>query len=276
MTNESGITDSVRIALQEDIGSGDITSLLIDEAKISQAKILSRQNAVICGMQWVDEVFRQLDVRVKLNWHVKDGERVSADQVICELDGPARALLAGERTALNFLQTLSGTATRTARYVEAVEGTSTKILDTRKTIPGLRQAQKFAVRCGGGVNHRMGLYDAILIKENHIEAAGSLEKAITRSQQVRADVLVEVEVETLDQLQRALSAGVKRVLLDNMTLAQLSEAVTTNQGRAELEASGGVNLDTVRAIADTGVDYVSVGDLTKDIEAVDLSMRFEH
>lgn len=276
MTSDSGIIDSVRIALQEDIGSGDITSLLIDEAKISRAKIISRQSAVICGIQWVDEVFRQLDVRVKLNWHVKDGDRVSANQILCELEGPARALLAGERAALNFLQTLSGTATRTARYVEAVEGTNTRILDTRKTIPGLRQAQKFAVRCGGGVNHRMGLYDAILIKENHIEAAGSLENAITRSQQVRANVLVEVEVETLDQLQRALSAGVKRVLLDNMILMQLREAVTANQGRAELEASGGVNLDSVRAIAETGVDYISVGDLTKDVQAVDLSMRFEH
>ena len=276
MTGNSGIIDSVRIALQEDIGSGDITSLLIDEAKISRAKIISRQSAVICGMQWVDEVFRQLDMRVKLNWHVTDGDRVSADQILCELEGPARALLAGERTALNFLQTLSGTATRTARYVEAVKGTSARILDTRKTIPGLRQAQKFAVRCGGGVNHRMGLYDAVLIKENHIEAAGSLENAITRSQQVRANVLVEVEVETLDQLQRALSADVKRVLLDNMTLMQLREAVTANQGRAELEASGGVNLDTVRAIAETGVDYISVGDLTKDVQAVDLSMRFEH
>lgn len=276
MTTDTGIIDNVRTALHEDIGSGDITSLLIDEAKISQARIISRQAAVICGAQWVEEVFRQLDKRVKLNWHVTDGDKVSADQVICELEGPARALLAGERTALNFLQTLSGTATRTARYVEAVHGTSAKILDTRKTIPGLRQAQKFAVRCGGGVNHRMGLYDAILIKENHIEAAGSLENAIARSQQVRADIMVEVEVETLDQLQRALIAGAKRVLLDNMSLAQLKEAVAICQGRAELEASGGVNLDTVRSIAETGVDYISVGDLTKDIEAIDLSMRFEH
>ncbi|WP_455223066.1 carboxylating nicotinate-nucleotide diphosphorylase [Kaarinaea lacus] len=276
MTTDTGIIDSVHTALHEDIGSGDITSLLIDEAKISRARIISRQVAVICGIQWVEEVFQQLDKRVKLSWHVKDGDKTSTGQVICELEGPARALLAGERTALNFLQTLSGTATRTRRYVEAVQGTSAKILDTRKTIPGLRHAQKYAVRCGGGVNHRMGLYDAILIKENHIEAAGSLENAIARSQQVRADVMVEVEVETLDQLQRALTAGAKRVLLDNMSLAQLKEAVTICQGRAELEASGGVNLDTVRSIAGTGVDYISVGDLTKDIEAVDLSMRFEH
>lgn len=276
MTTDTGIIDSVHTALHEDIGSGDITSLLIDEAKISRARIISRQAAVICGIQWVEEVFQQLDKRVKLSWHVKDGDKTSTDQVICELEGPARALLAGERTALNFLQTLSGTATRTRRYVEAVQGTSAKILDTRKTIPGLRHAQKYAVRCGGGVNHRMGLYDAILIKENHIEAAGSLENAIARSQQIRADVMVEVEVETLDQLQRALSAGAKRVLLDNMSLAQLKEAVAICQGRAELEASGGVNLDTVRSIAGTGVNYISVGDLTKDIEAVDLSMRFEH
>jgi nicotinate-nucleotide pyrophosphorylase (carboxylating) len=276
MTSDTGIIDNVRIALREDIGTGDITSLLIDEAKTSRARIISRQQAIICGGEWVEEVFRQLDVRVQLNWHVKDGDKVNADQIVCEIDGPARALLAGERTALNFLQTLSGTATRTSRYVEAVQGTAARILDTRKTIPGLRQAQKFAVRCGGGVNHRMGLYDAILIKENHIEAAGSLENAIARSQQVRADVLVEVEVETLDQLQRALTAGVKRVLLDNMSIAQLREAVAVNQGRAKLEASGGVNLGNVRSIAETGVDYISIGDLTKDLEAVDLSMRFEH
>ncbi|WP_455208544.1 carboxylating nicotinate-nucleotide diphosphorylase [Kaarinaea lacus] len=276
MTRDTGIVDTVRIALREDIGSGDITSLLIDEAKFSKATIISRQQAIVCGLQWADEVFRQLDTRVTLNWQVKDGDRVSRNQLICELAGPARALLAGERTALNFLQTLSGTATRTDRYVAAVRGTAAKILDTRKTIPGLRHAQKYAVRCGGGVNHRMGLYDAILIKENHIEAAGSLENAITRSQQVRSDVLVEVEVETLDQLRHALAANVSRVLLDNMSLEQLAEAVTINQGRAALEASGGVNLDNVRAIAQTGVDFISVGDLTKDIEAVDLSMRFEH
>ncbi|MCI0505023.1 MAG: carboxylating nicotinate-nucleotide diphosphorylase [Gammaproteobacteria bacterium] len=276
MTNNTGITDTVRTALREDIGSGDITSLLIDEAKISKAIIISRQDAVICGLEWAVEVFRQLDKRVKLHWHVKDGDKASANQILCNLEGPARALLAGERTALNFLQTLSGTATRTARYVAAIQGTHAKILDTRKTIPGLRHAQKYAVRCGGGMNHRMGLYDAILIKENHIEAAGSLENAIARSQQARAGVPVEVEVETLDQLRRALAAGVKRILLDNMSIEQLSQAVAITGGRAGLEASGGVNLNNVRSIAQTGVDYISVGDLTKDIEAVDLSMRFEH
>jgi len=276
VTTDTGIIDSVRAALHEDIGSGDITSLLIDEAKISRATIISRQDAVICGIQWANEVFQQLDKRVKLTWHILDGDKVNADTRLCEMEGPARALLAGERTALNFLQTLSGTATRTRRYVDAVQGTAAKILDTRKTIPGLRQAQKYAVRCGGGVNHRMGLYDAILIKENHIEAAGSLENAIARSQKVRNNVMIEVEVETLDQLERALEAGARRVLLDNMSLAQLSEAVAICQGRAELEASGGVNLDTVRSIAETGVNFISVGDLTKDIEAVDLSMRFVH
>jgi nicotinate-nucleotide pyrophosphorylase (carboxylating) len=276
VTTDTGIIDGVRAALREDIGSGDITSLLIDEAKISQATIISRQDAVICGIQWANEVFQQLDKRVKLSWHIQDGDKVNADTVLCELQGPARALLAGERTALNFLQTLSGTATRTRRYVDAVHGTAAKILDTRKTIPGLRQAQKYAVRCGGGVNHRMGLYDAILIKENHIEAAGSLENAIARSLQVRSNIMIEVEVETLEQLQRALAAGAKRILLDNMSVTQLSEAVAICQGRAELEASGGVNLDTVRSIANTGVDFISVGDLTKDIEAVDLSMRFVH
>ena len=276
MNDAAGIADTVRIALREDIGSGDVTALLIDAARISRANIISRQAAVVCGLPWAEEVFRQLDTRVKLHWLIKDGDIVSANQTLCTLKGPARALLAGERTALNFLQTLSGTSTRTACYVAAVQGTQAKILDTRKTLPGLRQAQKYAVRCGGGVNHRMGLYDAILIKENHIEAAGSLENALARSQQAGSGVLVEVEVETLDQLRRALAAGVTRILLDNMPVEQLKAAVAINQDQAELEASGGVNLNNVRAIAQTGVNFISVGDLTKDVEAVDLSMRFEH
>jgi len=276
MTMDASIADTVRIALQEDIGSGDITAELIDEARISKATIISRQAAIICGMQWVEEVFHQLDQRIELSWKIKDSDAVTTEQLICELNGPARALLAGERTALNFLQTLSGTATRAHRYAEAVKGTGAKVLDTRKTIPGLRQAQKYAVRCGGCFNHRMGLYDAILIKENHIEAAGSLEDAISRSLNVKSGVLIEVEVETLDQLQRALDAGAKRLLLDNMSNEQLKQAVTLNQGRAELEASGGVMLENIRSIAETGVDYISVGDLTKDVEAVDLSMRFAY
>ncbi|MEJ2181164.1 MAG: carboxylating nicotinate-nucleotide diphosphorylase [Gammaproteobacteria bacterium] len=276
MTTDAAIADTVRIALQEDIGSGDITAELIDVDKISKATIISRQPAIICGLQWAVEVFHQLDPHIELRWQVNDGDAVNADQLICELNGPARALLAGERTALNFLQTLSGTATRAHRYADAVKGTGTKVLDTRKTIPGLRQAQKFAVRCGGCFNHRMGLYDAILIKENHIEAAGSLEQAISRSLEANSGVLIEVEVETLEQLQRALDAGAKRLLLDNMSNQQLRQAVALNRGRAELEASGGVTIESIRSIAETGVDYISVGDLTKDVEAVDLSMRFEY
>lgn len=276
MTTDTSIADTVRIALEEDIGSGDITAGLIDETRISKATIISRQSAIICGLQWVEEVFHQLEPRIELHWKVNDGDSVHADQLICELNGPARALLAGERTALNFLQTLSGTATRAGLYEDAVQGTNTKVLDTRKTIPGLRQAQKYAVRCGGCFNHRMGLYDAILIKENHIEAAGSLENAIARSLDTNSGVLIEVEVETLDQMQRAIEAGAKRLLLDNMSNEQLRQAVELNQGRAELEASGGVTLENIRSIAETGVDYISVGDLTKDVEAVDLSMRFNH
>lgn len=276
MSLESVIKDTVRLALAEDIGSGDVTAHLIDEQRVSRANIICRQQAVICGAPWVNEVFRQLDERITLNWQVKDGDRVTTDQTVCQLTGPARALLAGERTALNFLQTLSGTATRAQRYARAVAGTGARVLDTRKTIPGLRQAQKYAVRCGGCVNHRMGLYDGILIKENHIEAAGSLENAITRALRADGDLLIEIEVETLAQLEQALNAGAKRLLLDNMSLAQLREAVALNRGRAELEASGGVTLETIRGIAETGVDFISVGDLTKDLEAVDLSMRFEH
>ena len=276
MTRETTIEDTVRIALHEDIGSGDITANLVDAAKISQATIISRQHAIICGIQWVEEVFRQLDQHIELRWQVNDGDTVSPNQLICKLNGPARALLAGERTALNFLQTLSGTATRAHRYAEAVKGTGCKVLDTRKTIPGLRQAQKYAVKCGGCFNHRMGLYDAILIKENHIEAAGSLENAIMRSLDAKSGVLVEVEVETLDQVQRAINAGAKRLLLDNMSIEQLQQAVALNQGSVELEASGSVTLENIRSIAETGVDYISVGDLTKDLDAVDLSMRFDH
>ncbi|MGD8558951.1 MAG: carboxylating nicotinate-nucleotide diphosphorylase [Gammaproteobacteria bacterium] len=276
MTIGFDVSETVRQALAEDIGSGDITARLIDEQRISRAYIICRQAAVICGAPWVDEVFRQLDERVALSWQVKDGDAVNPDQWVCELKGPARALLAGERTALNFLQTLSGTATRAQRYAQAVAGTGARVLDTRKTIPGLRQAQKYAVRCGGCFNHRMGLYDGILIKENHIEAAGSLENAIAQALRADGNLLVEIEVETLEQAAQALNAGAKRLLLDNMSIAQLREAVTLTQGRAQLEASGGVTLENIREIAHTGVDFISVGDLTKDLEAVDLSMRFEH
>jgi len=257
------IVDSVKRALQEDIGEGDLTAQLIEESVTAKATIISRQPAIFCGQPWASEVFSQLSPEIQ------DG------QTLCELSGPSRPILSGERTALNFLQTLSGTATRTQQFVSAVKGTSAKILDTRKTIPGLRLAQKYAVKCGGGNNHRMGLFDGILIKENHIEASGSLEKAIADALSINSNILVELEVETLDQLRKALDAGVKRLLLDNMTIEQLKQAVEITDKKAELEASGGVTINNVLEIAETGVDYISIGDLTKSIDAVDLSLRFD-
>ena len=269
------ITDSVARALAEDIGSGDITAGLIPEKTTAQAAVISRESAVLCGRPWFDEVFRQLDARVQIVWHAQDGDRIHPDQTLCELRGLARALLTGERTALNFLQTLSGTATQTRAYVDAVRGTRATILDTRKTIPGLRTAQKYAVTCGGGQNHRMGLYDAVLIKENHIAAAGSVPAALAQARAaVASEVLAEIEVETMDQLRAALSAGATRILLDNFDLEQLNHAVREAAGHAKLEASGGITLDNICAIAQTGVDFISVGSLTKHIHAIDLSMRF--
>ena len=269
------ITDSVARALAEDIGSGDITAGLIPEQTTAQAAVVCREAAVLCGRLWFDEVFRQLDARVQIVWHAQDGDRIHPDQTLCELRGLARALLTGERTALNFLQTLSGTATQTRAYVDAVRGTRATILDTRKTIPGLRTAQKYAVTCGGGQNHRMGLYDAVLIKENHIAAAGSVPAALAQARAaVASEVLAEIEVETMDQLRAALSAGATRILLDNFDLEQLNHAVREAAGRAKLEASGGITLDNICAIAQTGVDFISVGSLTKHIHAIDLSMRF--
>jgi len=268
------IVDTVRRALTEDVGSGDLTASLVPDA-VARAELLTREEAVLCGTAWADEVFRQLEPRVRVNWLKRDGERIAADSVIARLDGPARALLTGERCALNFLQTLSGTATLAARYVDAVRGTHTKILDTRKTIPGLRRAQKYAVTCGGGLNHRLGLYDAVLIKENHIAAAGSVSAALAQARAaVAAGVLIEIEVETLEQLREAISAGAARVLLDNFELERLSAAVHETAGRATLEASGGVTLDNIRAIAATGVDFISVGGLTKHLRAIDLTLRF--
>jgi nicotinate-nucleotide pyrophosphorylase (carboxylating) len=262
-------------ALEEDLGRGDLTAALIPANRTMQAQVITRDDAVLCGQPWFDEVFRQLDRRVRVEWSVRDGDAIRADQLLCTLEGPARALLTGERTALNFLQTLSGTATVTRRYVEAVAGTRAVILDTRKTLPGLRTAQKYAVRCGGGENHRMGLYDAILIKENHIAAAGSVANAVRLSRlQSPTGVTVEVEVETLEQLREALVAGADRLLLDNFSLKRLREAVQESAGRARLEASGGITLDNIRAIAETGVDSISIGALTKHVRAVDLSMRF--
>lgn len=267
------IDDDVRRALAEDVGSGDLTAALVPDAS-AHAELVTREDAVLCGTAWFDAVFRQLDARVVIDWLAQDGARVRAGAVLCRLHGPARTILTGERTALNFLQTLSGTATRTARYAEAVRGTHARILDTRKTIPGLRRAQKYAVTCGGGHNHRMGLYDAVLIKENHIAAAGGIAAALAAAQRVApAGILIEIEVETLAQLDQALAAGATRILLDNFELDGLRAAVRATAGRAELEASGGMVLTNVRAVAETGVDYISVGGLTKHVEAVDLSLR---
>jgi nicotinate-nucleotide pyrophosphorylase (carboxylating) len=269
---------TVAAALAEDIGSGDLTAALIDEDEVVGATIVARESLVLAGHPWASEVFCQLDERILADWYIEDGQRAEADDVICKLVGPARPLLTGERTALNFLQTLSATATTTAEYVAAVAGTRARVLDTRKTLPGLRQAQKYAVRCGGGENHRAGLYDAILIKENHIRSAGSITEALRRAQSNAGDVLIEVEVEALDELREALDAGAGRILLDNFSLADLREAVTINAEygyvAAELEASGNVSLDTVRDIAETGVDYISTGAITKNVRAIDLSMLF--
>jgi nicotinate-nucleotide pyrophosphorylase (carboxylating) len=268
------IHSDVTHALAEDLGSGDITALLIPPSLSTQATVISREQAVLCGTAWFDAVFHTIDPQVHIEWRVRDGDEVDPGTTLCALSGTARALLSGERTALNFLQTLSGTATRAQRYVAAVAGTGTKILDTRKTLPGLRQAQKYAVRCGSGHNHRMGLYDAILIKENHILASGSIAQAVTTARGVAAGKSVEVEVENLEELQEALAAAADSVLLDNFTPEQLTEAVAINCGRAKLEASGGITLDNIRRIAETGVDYISVGSITKDLQSVDLSMRF--
>jgi nicotinate-nucleotide pyrophosphorylase (carboxylating) len=268
----------VRIALAEDVGSGDISASLIPAEAQSSAQVISRENAVLCGTAWFDEVFRQLDASVTIDWQADDGDAIHMGQTLCILSGNSRSLLTGERCALNFLQTLSAVATRSAEFVQAIADTGAQILDTRKTLPGLRTAQKYAVLCGGGSNHRMGLFDAFLIKENHILAAGSIAKAVAAARQQHPELKVEVEVENLDEVQQALATGVDQLLLDNMTRAQLREAVAVNRehydARAMLEASGGVDLDSVRAIAQTGVDYISVGSLTKDVRAVDLSMRF--
>ncbi len=268
------IVETVRRALAEDIGDGDLTARLVPENRIAGAHVLTRQDAVLCGTAWFDEVFHQLDAPVRISWETRDGEAIHAGQTLCHLQGPARALLTGERTALNFLQTLSGVATCARAYVDAVHGTRAVILDTRKTVPGLRLAQKYAVRCGGGQNHRLGLYDGILIKENHIAAAGSITAAL-HAVRATPDVLIEIEVENLDQLREALAAGAKRILLDNFDLEELRAAVKETRGRAQLEVSGGVTLANVRTLAETGVDLISIGDLTKNITAVDLSLRFE-
>ena len=263
-------------ALQEDLGSGDLTAGLIDPTRRARARVLARESAVICGGPWATAAVRALDPTARITWHVQEGQRCTADQVVLEVEGSARALLSAERTALNFLQMLSAVATKTRTYVDAVAGTKAHIVDTRKTLPGLRMAQKYAVRMGGGTNHRIGLFDAVLIKENHIAAAGGVTAVLKAAQTVAAQAkFVEIEVETLEQLTEALDAGAKMVLLDNMDVATLHEAVRLNAGRAILEISGGVTLDGLRALAETGVDRISIGALTKDVKATDFSMRLQ-
>lgn len=265
-------------ALQEDVGDADLTAGLVDPTVRASARVVARESAVICGEPWVQAALSQMDPEVEVIWHVPEGHRCEADQVVLEIRGQARALLTAERTALNFLQLLSAVATKTSDFVQAVRdvpGARARIVDTRKTLPGLRLAQKYAVLTGGGTNHRLGLYDAVLIKENHIAAAGGVAPVLRRAAQVAPGAkFIEIEVETLAQLAEALDAGAGMVLLDNMTLAQLHEAVSLNAGRAILEVSGGVNMATVRAIASTGVDRISIGALTKDVKAIDFSMRF--
>lgn len=266
----------VALALAEDVGAGDLTAALVDPARRARARVLARESAVVCGAPWVQAAVAALDPTANITWHVAEGQRCVPDQVVLEIEGQAQALLTAERTALNFLQLLSAVATKTAEYVQAVAGTRAHIVDTRKTLPGLRLAQKYAVTVGGGTNHRMGLYDAVLIKENHIEAAGGVTAVLQRVQATAPDAkFVQIEVETLAQLEEALQAGAQMILLDNMDLPTLREAVRLNAGRAILENSGGVNLTSVRALAETGVDRISIGALTKDVKAVDYSMRFE-
>ena len=265
-------------ALDEDVGSGDLTASLLPANLVARARIQTREPITVAGAPWVDAIYRQLDAQVSIEWLRADGETADAGDTLCTLAGPARALLTGERAALNLLQTLSATATATARYVRAVDGTSCQVLDTRKTLPGLRLAQKYAVRCGGGTNHRIGLYDAILIKENHITSAGSIEAAVRAARDAHPGISIEVEVETIDELQRAHSAGVERVLLDNFSLDNTRGAVRLNRSQqrpAALEASGNVTLENVRELALTGVDFVSIGALTKHVRAIDLTMLFE-
>jgi len=270
---ENDVESAVRAALKEDIGSGDITAMLIPDTEIASAKIISREAAVICGQAWVDEVFRQIDNSVTVTWHVKDGDHVEPNSALFELKGKARSLLTGERSALNFLQLLSGTATTCRDYADIVAHTQVKLLDTRKTIPGLRTAQKYAVTCGGCHNHRIGLYDAFLIKENHIAAAGSIANAIAAARQLAPGKPVEVEVESLNELEQALDARADTIMLDNFSLDDMRKGVDLTAGRAKLEASGNVSKATLAGIAETGVDYISIGALTKHARAVDLSMR---
>jgi nicotinate-nucleotide pyrophosphorylase (carboxylating) len=266
--------EEIAAYLAEDVGSGDLTASIIPESKQASALVVTRETMVLCGQAWFEAVFRQLDPAIVIVWQAQEGDDVAAGSLLCQLRGPARALLTGERTALNLLQTLSATATVARVYANAIAGSGCKVLDTRKTLPGLRMAQKYAVKCGGCVNHRIGLFDAILIKENHIVAAGSISAAISQARAI-SNVMVEIEVESLDELQEALAAHPDRVMLDNFSIEQLKSAVAMNDGQVELEASGNVSLETIRDIAETGVDYISIGALTKNVQAIDLSMRIE-
>ena len=272
------IAEVVARAIAEDLGGGDLTAALIPQEKQARARVLVREPATLCGVAWFDEVYRQVDKAVSLHWLFTDGAEVTADSVVCEIGGAARSIVTGERTALNFLQTLSGTATATRRYTAALAGTGTRVLDTRKTLPGLRQAQKYAVRCGGGVNHRFGLFDAVLIKENHIAAVGNLTAAVDAAKRTNPNVLIEVEVETLEQLFEALATEADRIMLDNFSPHTLAAAVAARNAhsgkRKELEVSGGLSLEELAPIAATGVDFVSIGAITKHVRAVDFSMRF--
>tara|TARA_Y100001935_G_scaffold255633_1_gene270277 strand:+ start:21230 stop:22075 length:846 start_codon:yes stop_codon:yes gene_type:complete len=267
----------VEQALNEDIGSGDLTSDLINRDHLSKGFIIAREPGTLCGIEWFDEVFKQVDSSIQVRWLLSDGDSFYADERICDMSGHSRSILTAERTALNFLQTLSGIASLTKKYVNAVEGTGVTILDTRKTIPGLRLAQKYAVRCGGASNHRIGLYDAILVKENHINASGSLEKTLNGLKKIigKKDIKIEVEVENIPQLESALKDGIKNILLDNFSLSELYEAVKINKRRANLEASGNISLKNVREIAETGIDQISIGALTKNLLTIDFSMLFE-
>lgn len=264
---------NVTLALNEDVGSGDLTGLLVPQHEWVQARVLVRESAILCGAPWFEAVMTRLDPSIRIDWQYAEGDRMQPDTAVCLIDAPARALLTGERCALNFLQLLSGVATATRRYVDVIAGTAAVILDTRKTLPGMRLAQKYAVRVGGGSNQRLALYDGILIKENHIAAAGGIAPAIQQAKAVNAGVSIQIEVETIAQLLEALSAGATSILLDNFSLAMMREAVAISARKALLEASGGVNLTTVRAIAETGVDRISIGSLTKDIAATDYSLR---
>jgi nicotinate-nucleotide pyrophosphorylase (carboxylating) len=272
---DTELLEGVRTALTEDIGSGDITAALVPENTTTTATVVCREAAVLCGMAWFNAVFAELDTGIIVNWQARDGDRLGPDQHICSVTGAAAPILTGERTALNFLQTLSGTATLARHYADAVSGLPVNIIDTRKTLPGLRQAQKYAVRTGGCHNHRMGLYDGILIKENHIAAAGSIEQAVRTAQAASPGMPIEVEVENLDQLGAALAAGVNRLLLDNFSTRELTAAVQQVGGRVQLEASGGIDLENLRDMAATGVDMISIGALTKNVQAIDFSMLLE-